>query len=74
MTVLFKSLGSILKVYQRSNLTQIWPKLCSKTILSKAKIFCVTEPGKYDFFGEMFDWVVEIAGRLVACLVLFLSF
>ena len=31
--------GSILKVYPRSNLTQIWPKLCSKTILSRAKIF-----------------------------------
>ena len=39
LTVVFKSLGSILKVYPRSNLTQIWPKLCSKTILSRAKIF-----------------------------------
>ena len=37
MTVVFKSLGSILKVYPRSNLNKIWPKLCSKTILSRAK-------------------------------------
>ena len=45
-----------------------------ESILPRAKIFCVSEPGKGDFSGEMFDWVVEFAGRLVAVLVLFLYF
>ena len=40
----------------------------------RIRFFCVSEPGKYDFSGEVFDWVVEFAGRLVACLVLFLYF
>ena len=50
--------GWNLKVYPRSNPTQIWPNFSSKTILLRAMIFCVSEYGKYDFLGEMFDWVV----------------
>ena len=50
LTVVFKSLGSIPKVYPRSNLTQIWPKLCSKTILSRAKIFLCERIGQIRLF------------------------
>ena len=50
LTVVFKSLGSILKVYPRSNLTQIWPKLCPKTILSRAKNYLCEGIGQIRLF------------------------
>ena len=50
MTVIFKSLGLILKVYPRSNLTQIWPKLCSKTVLSRTKNYLCERIGQIRLF------------------------